>query len=157
MPSTRLPESPDRHSLPGVTTSRLPDLLLLAVIGCVLFAIRLTGAPNLLDNEFRLGACVLDALQHGNWLCPHDVLGNTDKPPLLTWLSALASWPGGRVTRFTLYLPTAVATVAIAWLVAIAAGRTSDAAPGSSAGSPISSPTSVRGRSRLPGGTDCSR
>src|SRR5262249_13999485 len=123
MPSTRLRESSDRNSLPGVTTSRLPDLLLLAVIGCILFVIRLTGAPNLLENEFRVGACVLDALQHGNWLCPHDVLGNTDKPPMLTWLAALASWPGGRVTRFTLYLPTAVATVVIAWLVAIAAGR----------------------------------
>ena len=123
MPSTRLRESSDRNSLPGVTTPRLPDLLLLAVIGCILFVIRLTGAPNLLENEFRVGACVLDALQHGNWLCPHDVLGNTDKPPLLTWLAALASWPGGRVTRLTLYLPTAVATIAIAWLVAIAAGR----------------------------------
>jgi 4-amino-4-deoxy-L-arabinose transferase-like glycosyltransferase len=98
-------------------------LPILAAIGATLFAIRLTGLPNLLDNEYRVGACVLDVLQHGNWLCPHDVLGNTDKPPMLTWLAALASWPSGRVTPFTLYLPTAVATLLIAWLIADAGGR----------------------------------
>src|SRR5690349_4070225 len=94
-------------------------LSILAAIGATLFAIRLTGLPNLLDNEYRVGACVLDVLQHGNWLCPHDVLGNTDKPPMLTWLVAIASWPLGRVSDVTLYLPTALATVAIAWLVEI--------------------------------------
>src|SRR5262249_50534774 len=66
---------------------------------------------------------VLDALQHGNWVCPHDVLGNTDKPPMLTWLAALVSWPLGRVTTFTLYLPTAVATLLTAWIIAVAGGR----------------------------------
>jgi len=94
-----------------------------AAVAVALFAIRLTGLPNLLDNEYRVGACVLDVLQHGNWLCPHDALGNTDKPPMLTWLAALASWPLGRVTRFTLYLPTAVATMVIAWLITGAGGR----------------------------------
>ena len=43
-------------------------LPILAAIGATLFAIRLTGLPNLLDNEYRVGACVLDVLQHGNWL-----------------------------------------------------------------------------------------
>jgi 4-amino-4-deoxy-L-arabinose transferase-like glycosyltransferase len=110
---------------PAPATGRgvLPVLVLLSGVGIVLSAIRLTGAPNLFDNEFRVGACALDVLQHGNWICPHDVLGNTDKPPMLTWLTALASWPLGRVTTFTLYLPTAVATVLTAWLVAVAGGR----------------------------------
>src|SRR4029077_11427237 len=102
---------------------RLRAGALLAAVGVALFAIRLTGAPNLLDNEYRVGACVLDVLQHGNWLCPHDVLGNTDKPPMLTWLTALASWPFGRVTTVTLYLPTAVATLLTAWIIAVAGGR----------------------------------
>lgn len=102
---------------------RLRAGALLAVVGAALFAIRLTGAPNLLDNEYRVGACVLDVLQHGNWLCPHDVLGNTDKPPMLTWLAALASWPLGRVTPFTLYLPTALATILTAWCILGAGGR----------------------------------
>jgi 4-amino-4-deoxy-L-arabinose transferase-like glycosyltransferase len=91
----------------------------LTALGAAVFAIRVTGVPNLLDNEYRLGACALDVLQHGNWLCPHDVLGNTDKPPMLTWLVAIASWPLGRVSDVTLYLPTALATVVIAWLVEI--------------------------------------
>ena len=99
------------------------SLALLTCVGIALFAIQLTGAENLLDNEYRLGACVLDVLQHGNWLCPHDVLGNTDKPPMLTWLAALASWPIGRVTTFTLYLPTALATLGTSWLIALAGGR----------------------------------
>ena len=42
-----------------------------------------------MDNESRVGACVLNAIQGGNWLSPHDSLGNIDKPPMLTWLSAL--------------------------------------------------------------------
>lgn len=99
---------------------RLVSLLPVAALGLVaatLFLIRLTGAPDLMDNEYRLGATVLNAVQGGNWICPHDSIGNTDKPPLLTWLSALVSLPTGRVTRFTLYLPTALATLALSGLV----------------------------------------
>ncbi len=96
--------------------------LVLTLIALALFGIRLAGRPNLLDNEYRLGACVLNAIQGGNWISPHDSLGNVDKPPMLTWLSALASLPTGQVTRFTLYLPTALATLAVALLVC-AAGR----------------------------------
>src|SRR5215468_7119894 len=113
------------ESSPGPADRRTHwrDLALLSCVGAAMFAIRLTGAPNFFDNEYRVGACVLDVLQHGNWLVPHDVLGNTDKPPMLTWLAALASWPTGRVDRFTLYLPTAVATIATAWLIAGAGWR----------------------------------
>src|SRR5262249_45232776 len=114
------PESfpePDERCIPWYA------LVLLSFVGAAMFVIRLTGAPNLFDNEFRVGACVLDVLQHGNWLCPHDVLGNTDKPPILTWLTALMSWPLGRVTPVTLYLPTALATLVTAWIVAVAGSR----------------------------------
>ncbi len=116
-----------RTTPPAVETpgSRAEARLLagLALLGAALFAIRVTSPPNLLDNEYRVGASALDVLQHGNWLCPHDVLGNTDKPPMLTWLVAIASWPLGRVSDVTLYLPTAVATVLIAGLIAIAGSR----------------------------------
>src|SRR5262245_19202690 len=108
-----------------------------AAIGAVavaIFAIRLTGLPNLMENEYRLGAYVLDILQHGNWLCPHDSIGNTDKPPMLAWLAALASWPVGRVSLLTLYLPSALATVAIAWLVVAAGNRRFGARAGFLAG-----------------------
>ena len=104
----------------------VPDawvMLGLALFAAALFVVRATGLPNLLDNEYRVGASALDVLQHGDWLCPHDLLGNTDKPPLLVWLVALASWPSGHVTPLTLYLPTAIATVLTAWLVVSAGTR----------------------------------
>jgi 4-amino-4-deoxy-L-arabinose transferase-like glycosyltransferase len=94
----------------------------LGVVAIAVFAIRLTGFPNLLDNEYRLGATVLNVLRDGNWVCPHDSLGNTDKPPLLTWLAALASLPSGRVSLLTLHLPTALATIALSWII-LAVGR----------------------------------
>ena len=101
---------------PARRAQDLAALAALTALGAALFVIRLTGAPDLLENEFRVGGTVLDLLQHGHWLCPRDVLGNTDKPPMLTWLSALVSLAVGHVDRFTLYLPTAVATVAVGWL-----------------------------------------
>jgi len=96
--------------------------VLLGALTAGLFAIRMTGPPNWLDNEYRLGAAVLDVLRAGNWICPRDALGHTDKPPLLTWFAALASLPAGRVTRVGLYLPSALATLGTACLV-WAAGR----------------------------------
>lgn len=110
-------EPRERTPLPTPLT-----LAVLAVVSLGLWTIRLWGQPNLLDNEYRLGACVLDAIHAGNWICPRDALGNTDKPPMLTWLSAAVSLALGRVTPGTLYLPTALATVLISWLI-FAAGH----------------------------------
>ncbi len=97
-------------------------LAVVTFVALASFCIRLTGPPNWLDNEYRVGASVLDVIRAGHWICPEDALGNTDKPPLLSWLAALASLPSGRVTLFTIYLPTALATLAVAWLV-LAVGR----------------------------------
>ena len=119
------PPQPIATSVRPERAGLLGTFVLLAAIGISLFVLRLTGVPDLMDNEYRLGACVLDVLQHGNWLCPHDVLGNTDKPPMLTWLAAFASWPLGRVTPFTLYLPTALATIVTAWAAVENASSTS--------------------------------
>jgi hypothetical protein len=111
----------------GTTDAERPGPYLgcaiLTGIAVALFAVRLTGLPNLLDNEYRVGACVLDAIQNHDWICPHDSLGNTDKPPMLTWLAALVSLATGRVTPFTLYLPTALSTLAIAGLLEVTGRR----------------------------------
>src|SRR5262245_49962010 len=96
------------------------DALALAVLGVValaLFVIRLTGLPNLLDNEYRLGASVMDVVRNGNWICPRDALGRTDKPPMLTLLAALPTLALGRIDAFTLYLPTALATFVLACVI----------------------------------------
>jgi len=96
---------------------------ILTGIALALFAVRLSAPGNLLDDEYRVGARVLDALQNHHWLCPVDSIGNVDKPPMLTWLAAAASLPSGRVTAFTLYLPTALATLAVALLLVVAGRR----------------------------------
>lgn len=96
---------------------------ILAAIAVALFTVRLTAPTNLMDNEYRVGARVLDAIQNHNWLCPIDSIGNLDKPPMLTWLAALASLPTGRVSAFTLYLPTVLSTLVIAWLLAMVGRR----------------------------------
>ncbi len=100
-----------------VPRSRASAALLLTLVAVALFGIRLAGHPNYLDNEYRLGAFVLNAIQGGNWIAPHDLHGHMYKPPMLTWLSALVSLPTGHVSPFSLYLPTACATLATAWLV----------------------------------------
>jgi 4-amino-4-deoxy-L-arabinose transferase-like glycosyltransferase len=97
--------------------SPLAGVLAISALAAALFIVRLTGLPNLVDNEFRLGACVLNAIQGGNWIAPHNALGTLDKPPMLTWLAALAALVFGRVDLLTLYLPTALATAILAVLV----------------------------------------
>ena len=95
---------------------------MLASLAIAIFAIRLTGLPDLVDNEYRLGATVLSVVQGGDWIIPHNSLGDSDKPPMLTWLSAFVSLATGHVDRFSLYLPTAIATLALA-LIAFATAR----------------------------------
>jgi 4-amino-4-deoxy-L-arabinose transferase-like glycosyltransferase len=111
-------------------------MLPLGLFALALFVVGLSGLPNLFDNECRLGESVLDVVQNGNWLCPHDALGHTDKPPLLTWLSALVTLATGRVDRLTLYLPSALATATLA------------GAPGQDARRGVSRAAFGRGRSR---------
>ncbi len=80
-----------------------------------IFTIALTGFPNLMDNERRVGAYVLDAVQNGHWMMQRDATGDiAAKPPLLTWIAALATLPLGHLTRFAIYLPSALATLGVA-------------------------------------------
>jgi 4-amino-4-deoxy-L-arabinose transferase-like glycosyltransferase len=86
----------------------------------VLLALRLTGPPNLADgyHQERAAAYVLDALRNGNWICQYGMYGEvSSKPPMFTWLAALASLPFGQANWFTLILPGAVLTLGIATLL----------------------------------------
>ena len=91
----------------------------LGLIALALFAMRLSGPPNLMDNDQeRPAAYVRDVTQNGNWLCQRDATGDiTSKPPLYTWLAALAAITFGRLNLFTLYLPAALSTLVLAWLI----------------------------------------
>jgi 4-amino-4-deoxy-L-arabinose transferase-like glycosyltransferase len=95
----------------------------LAFVWAAMFAIALSGAPNLMDNEWRIGSYVLDVVQNGNWVAQHDVTGDlSSKPPLLTWLAALSTLCFGKLNRFSLYWPSALATLGVA-LTIFFAGR----------------------------------
>jgi 4-amino-4-deoxy-L-arabinose transferase-like glycosyltransferase len=94
-----------------------PHLALLA-LWLILFVIGVTGYPNLLDNERRIGAYALDVMQNGNWIAQHDSTGEfMSKPPGFTWLVVLTSYATGGLSRFSLYLPSALATLAVALLI----------------------------------------
>ena len=95
--------------------------LALSAFGAALFALRLAAPPNFSTNEWRLAAYVVDVLDNGRWLTQTDTLGEiASKPPLLTWLSALAALPTGRVGPVALYWPSAFATIATGWVLLIA-------------------------------------
>jgi 4-amino-4-deoxy-L-arabinose transferase-like glycosyltransferase len=83
----------------------------IAALAGTLFALRLAAPANLLDNDQeRPAAYVLDVVKNGHWLCQRDLSGDiTSKPPVWTWLSALATLACGRLSVFTLYLPGASA------------------------------------------------
>jgi len=105
-----------------VEQSRFPRWVHLAVITILaglLFALRLTAPPNLLDqDQERPGTYVLDVLKNGNWLCQRDLNGEiTSKPPLYTWLASLCALARGRVDEFALYLPGALSAWGTAWLI----------------------------------------
>src|SRR5262245_23929792 len=83
----------------------------LGATAIVLFVIALSGQPNLLDNERRVGAYVLDAVHNRHWLCQRDATGDiASKPPMITWIAATASLCFDRLNRFCVYLPSAAAT-----------------------------------------------
>ncbi|MBE7502064.1 MAG: glycosyltransferase family 39 protein [Verrucomicrobiales bacterium] len=97
---------------------RLAVGLVLAA-GVLLFALRLAGPADLTDNDQEgPTAYVLDILQNGHWWVQRDAHGEiASKPPLYPWLAAIASRAAGGLSRFTLYLPCALAVVGTALLL----------------------------------------
>jgi hypothetical protein len=109
----------------GVVITRsgpVPGLIagaLLALVAVLLFAIRV-ALPSVLDDRgFSLhGAWVLDAVQNGHWIAQRNHVGDINsKPPLYVWLAALATLAFGRISLFTVLLPGALATVAVAAMI----------------------------------------
>ncbi|MFM1768721.1 MAG: hypothetical protein RJA22_1250 [Verrucomicrobiota bacterium] len=89
--------------------------LFLGILVAAIFVVGLTGLPNLVDNERRVGAYILDALHNGHLMAQRDSTGDViSKPPMITWMSALATLPFGHLNRFSLYLPGALAAAALA-------------------------------------------
>ncbi|MGF1573329.1 MAG: ArnT family glycosyltransferase [Sumerlaeia bacterium] len=89
------------------------------LIACLLFAIRFCSPDNLMDNDQqRPAAYALDAMVNGNWVVQRDDTGDVmSKPPFSTWLTALSAKAFGGLTRFSLYLPSFLASLFIALLI----------------------------------------
>lgn len=89
------------------------------LIWLCLAAIRLTAPSTLLDwDQENPVSYVQDAVHSGNWILQRDTSGSvTSKPPLYTWTAALISLPFGRVTEWSMYMPTALATLGTALLL----------------------------------------
>lgn len=99
-------------------------IVLIYIIGSALAAIRITGHPDLMDNEQQLqSAYVMDALQNHHWICQRDETGDiTSKPPLYTWLAALSNLPFHRINRVATSFPSMASTIGLA-LILLALGR----------------------------------
>ncbi len=95
--------------------------LILVIVTTFLFVIRLTGPTNILDNDQeRPAAYVLDAAVNHHWISQTDWTGDiTSKPPLYTWLAALATVTLGKgeISLLTLYLPCYLAVLGTAVLI----------------------------------------
>lgn len=85
----------------------------------LLYVLSATAPFHLMDNDQqRPAAYVLDVLLNGNWVVQEDdTFDITSKPPLYTWVVALLAWSTGYFNLWTLYLPGALAVLAIAILV----------------------------------------
>jgi 4-amino-4-deoxy-L-arabinose transferase-like glycosyltransferase len=79
----------------------------------VLIGIEIGARVFTTNDQARFPLLAQDILTRGDWLWPRlNGASYYNKPPLLAWLIALASWPVGRVTEWTAVLPSAVAVVA---------------------------------------------
>ncbi len=95
----------------------------LVVLWAAMFGIAVSGYPNLLDNERRVGAYVLEVIQNHHWIIQRDATGTiASKPPMLTWIASLSTLCFGEVNRFSIYLPSALATLGVTLLI-FSAGR----------------------------------
>lgn len=92
--------------------------VLLAALVLALFALRLTGPSNLeADAQDRNVGYVMDVVWQGHWLVQQDIRGRImSKPPLHTWITASFAEAGG-INRLTLTLSSALAVLAMAFLV----------------------------------------
>jgi 4-amino-4-deoxy-L-arabinose transferase-like glycosyltransferase len=99
------------------------DSLALLALSILLFLPALGWRDLWAPDEPRQAEVAREMLQSGDWLVPRDS-GRVyaDKPPLLPWLIALASWPSGGVSEWSARVPAAMCAAGTVLLTA-AIGR----------------------------------
>jgi 4-amino-4-deoxy-L-arabinose transferase-like glycosyltransferase len=104
----------------GAGAGRLGPVAI-GVVAAALLAIGLGARVFTNNDEARFPMLAADILVRGDWLWPRlNGAGYYNKPPLLAWLIALCSWPGGHVTQLTAVVPSvlaAIATVVLVYLI----------------------------------------
>jgi 4-amino-4-deoxy-L-arabinose transferase-like glycosyltransferase len=96
-----------------------PAAALFLTVAAAVVAIRMTGVFDLTDKDQEQPTTyILDVRHNGHWVCQTDPCGDVaHKPPLLSWLGALAALPFGRINRYALVLPSVAGTLLAAALV----------------------------------------
>jgi 4-amino-4-deoxy-L-arabinose transferase-like glycosyltransferase len=97
-------------------------LLAVALVG-VLY-VPCSGGRGVLDyDEGHYSQVALRMTETGDWVTPYvDGVRFLEKPPLMYWVSAASLRAFGR-SEFALRLPTALAVMALVWVVGLMAGR----------------------------------
>ncbi len=97
--------------------------LALTALWALFVAVRLTAPSDFLDHDQeRPSLYMVDAYVNGHWLVQRDdnpdpVLAITSKPPLLTWCGAGLMRLSGGVSEWAVFLPGALAVLAIMLLL----------------------------------------
>ncbi|MCC8147090.1 MAG: glycosyltransferase family 39 protein [Bacteroidales bacterium] len=87
-----------------------PMLLLIAI--CLISILLWTGRGSLASYELEEVHAATSLLEGNNWLLPKaDNEGNVYKSPLVPWVIAVFSLPGGEVTPLTARLPSTLAFI----------------------------------------------
>lgn len=111
-------QHPDSH--PRDATAARPVLGRWLLAGsAALLALVDVGTRMLTSNdEARFPVLAQSMLAGGDWLVPSlNGAPYLDKPPLLAWAIAAASWPGGHVTQLTAVIPSVVAALLTVFVV----------------------------------------
>lgn len=97
---------------------------MVALVWLALLGMRLLAPNDLIDRDQGLScAYILNAVNEGEWICQLDHHGDAgSKPPLHTWLGALAVLVFGN-NLFAVGLPSALATLALALWVTLSGSR----------------------------------
>lgn len=108
----------------GDGRSRLAILLPMLLAAIVYLSS--TASRAVIDyDEGHYSQVALQMIQRGDWVTPYaNGVRFLEKPPLLYWLTA-ASFRVFGVNEFALRLPTALAVIALVWVVTLIARRTS--------------------------------
>src|SRR5690242_17678143 len=94
----------ERASHSTSRTSVVPALVLVVTAALLLLDVGRRGFATNDDARFPLLA--RDIVDHGHWFLPRlDGVPHLNKPPGFAWVIALASVPGGTVTRWSAAIP----------------------------------------------------